>query len=117
MNGRDEIILAKIIRYAEEIKNTIKRFSLSRDSFAEDYVAKNAIAMCILQIGELSGHLTEAFKTEHSHIPWRDIKAMRNIAAHNYGEIDIDILWETALYDIPELAQFCISVLNKEMPL
>ena len=28
-------------------------------------------------------------------MPWREIKAMLNIAAHNYGEIDIDILWDS----------------------
>ena len=40
-------------------------------------------------------------------MPWREIKTMRNIAAHNYGEIDIDILWETATCDIPDLKEYC----------
>lgn len=110
MNGRDKIVLRKIIRYADEIQATIERFSLTRDKFAEDFVVKNAIAMCILQIGELTGSLTDGFKAEHSNVPWRDIKAMRNIAAHNYGEFDADILWETAIYDVPELKEFCTGL-------
>ncbi|MBO5007698.1 MAG: DUF86 domain-containing protein [Clostridia bacterium] len=40
-------------------------------------------------------------------MPWREIKAMRNIAVHNYGEIDIDILWETATCDILDLKEYC----------
>ena len=107
MNSRDEIILKKIIQYSEEISATIERFNLTPESFADDFVAKNAISMCILQIGELVGNLSEDFKSENSAMPWRDIKAMRNIAAHNYGEIDTQILWETATSDIPDLKEYC----------
>ena len=39
-------------------------------------------------------------------------KAMRNIAAHNYGEIDIDILWENAIGDIPNLKEYCEKIIN-----
>lgn len=107
MNSRDEIILKKIIQYADEISATIERFDLTSELFADDFVAKNAISMCILQIGELVGNLSEDFKSENNSMPWRDIKAMRNIAAHNYGEIDTQILWETAISDIPELKDYC----------
>ena len=107
MNTRDEIVLKKIIQYADEISETISRFNLTQDSFTDDFVARNAISMCILQIGELVGKLSEDFKAQNNAMPWREIKAMRNIAAHNYGEIDIDILWETATCDIPDLKEYC----------
>lgn len=107
MNSRDEIILKKIIQYSDEISATIERFSLTTESFADDFVAKNAISMCILQIGELVDNLSEDFKSANNAMPWRDIKAMRNIAAHNYGEIDTQILWETATSDIPALKDYC----------
>ena len=107
MNTRDEIVLKKIIQYADEIGETISRFNLTQDSFTEDFVARNAISMCILQIGELVGKLSDEFKAENNAMPWREIKAMRNIAAHNYGEIDLDILWETATCDILDLKEYC----------
>lgn len=92
MSNKDIIILKKIIQYADEIKATIDRYNLSAEIFASDFVVKNAIAMCVLQIGKLVGKLSDEFKAENNQMPWRDIKAMRNIAAHNYGEIDVDIL-------------------------
>ena len=107
MNTRDEVVLKKIIQYSDEISETISRFNLTHESFTEDFVARNAIAMCILHIGELVGKLSARFKAENSAMPWREIKTMRNIAAHNYGEIDIDILWETATGDIPDLKEYC----------
>ena len=112
MSNRDEIILKKIIQYSEEIAETITRFELTQDKFSGDFIAKNAISMCILQIGELVGKLSDEFKNRNSKMPWRDIKAMRNIAAHNYGEIDVDILWETATNDIPLLKDYCQSFID-----
>ena len=107
MNSRDIIILKKIIQHSEEIEKTIVRLNITQDNFANDFVAKNAVSMCILQIGELVGKLSDDFKEKNNAMPWRDIKAMRNIAAHNYGEIDVDILWETITGDIPSLKKYC----------
>ena len=107
MSSRDMIVLKKIIQYANEIETIIIRFELTRETFEIDFVVRHAIAMCILQIGELVGKLSDEFKKENNAMPWRDIKAMRNIAAHNYGEIDIDLLWETAIGDIPTLKEYC----------
>jgi len=75
---------------------------------------KNAISMCILQIGELVGKLSNEFKNTYNAMPWKDIKAMRNIAAHNYGEIDLEVLWETVSTDVPILREYCEKILNIE---
>lgn len=112
MNSRNEIVLKKIIQYADEIGATIEHLKLTHDNFINDFIAKNAISMCILQIGELVGKLSEDFKLKNNKMPWREIKAMRNIAAHNYGEIDADILWETAIDDIPCLKEYCERIIN-----
>ncbi len=112
MNNKDEIVVKKILQYADEINETISRFNLTKESFSNDFVVRNAISMCILQIGELVGRLSDEFKVVNNKMPWREIKAMRNIAAHNYGEIDIDILWETVLYDIPSLKSYCENLIS-----
>ena len=112
MSGRDDIVLRKIIQYSREIEDTISRFELTQESFKNDFVVRNAIAMRILQIGELVGKLSDDFKSVNNGMPWREIKAMRNIAAHNYGEIDIDILWETAVGDIPALKKYCLQFID-----
>ena len=72
-----------------------------------------AVAMCILQIGELSAHLSENFKETYSGVPWRNIKGMRNIMAHKYGDISIATLWETITDDILILFDYCNSVLKQ----
>jgi uncharacterized protein with HEPN domain len=110
MNERDGVVLKKMIQYADEIAFTIKQSALTSEEFAGSITEKNAIAMCVLQIGELVGHLTDEFKSAHSEVPWQSIKSLRNRAAHNYGEIDIVMLWNTAVAEVPELKAYCESI-------
>jgi uncharacterized protein with HEPN domain len=111
MSNRDEIILEKMIQYANEIAYTIQKFNLDYVKFAEDFIVKNAVSMCILQIGELVNKLSDEFKNIYNALPWEDIKAMRNIAAHNYGEIDLEVLWETIINDVPDLKEYCQKII------
>ena len=41
--------------------------------------------------------------TAHPEIPWRNIIGQRNILAHEYGQIDHELLYKTAVQDIPAL--------------
>ncbi|MDR1574244.1 MAG: DUF86 domain-containing protein [Clostridiales Family XIII bacterium] len=102
-----------IIQYCGEIEEAKNRFGCSAETMKRDTVYKNAVAMCILQIGELTTHLTENFKTAFNEMPWQDIKGMRNIAAHKYGSFDIDKLYETITEDIPILREYCASIVDQ----
>ena len=73
-------------------------------------VYRNAVALCILQIGELVGNLSDEFKAEHTVMPWRQIKLMRNIVAHRYGTVDHSITWDVVENDIP--AQCVLSAVG-----
>jgi uncharacterized protein with HEPN domain len=114
LNIRDISVLKKIVQYCDEINGTIDFFGASRDTLIENNIFHNALALCILQIGELTTVLTEEFKQAHADIPWGDIKKMRNVVAHRYGEFDIDVLWETVTEDIAPLRDYCSTCLEQE---
>ena len=111
-SNRDLSIIGHIISYCEQIERAEERFGKEEAVFLEDEAYHNAVSLCILQIGELVGKLTDEFRTDHPGIPWREIKRMRNIVAHKYGTVDHTITWEIVQKDIPELRQFCAQVLN-----
>ena len=111
-NSRDFEILKKIIEYCKEIDEANAQFGNTVETFKKNSVYKNAVAMCVLQIGELSKFLSEEFKEKYNQMPWRDIVAMRNVAAHRYGSIDVDILWDTVIHDIPSLKEYCETILK-----
>lgn len=108
---RDAGILEHIISYCEQIEQTVTRFGNSYDIFASDAIYRNAAALCILQIGELVGKLSDSFRLTYDAVPWRKIKAMRNIVAHSYGTVDPEVTWEIITEDIPELDAYCHTVL------
>ena len=116
-NERDIDILEHIIKYCNEIFETQAYFGNSFEFFKANSIYRNAVAMCILQIGELSGHLSENFKETYSGVPWRNIKGMRNIMAHKYGDINVATLWETITDDVSILLDYCNSVLEQYLVL
>ena len=101
-------ILEHIQNYCTDIEATIKRFGNDLAIFEQDRDYRNSVCMSLLQIGELTGHLSEEFReTTKGTIYWTAIKGMRNLFAHDYGAVDINRVWETAVKDIPILHNFC----------
>lgn len=111
-NSKDRNIVEHILRYCNEISSTINRFGKNYDTFKDDSVYQNACALCILQIGELAGHVSEDFKSNHREIPWKNIRGMRNIVAHAYGSLSLSSTWETINEDIPVLKAQCEEILK-----
>lgn len=105
--NRNADVLGHIVDYCNEINSTIERFGNEYETFSKDSVYQNAVALCVLQIGELTTHFTEDFKNTYNEMPWNQIKALRNVVAHNYGKIDKETLWETISTDIPQLQDYC----------
>ena len=116
MNNRDIDILERIVHYCLEIKEAQDRFGDTLESLKSDSAYKNAVAMCILQIGELTNLLTEDFKAAYNKIPWQKIRGMRNIAAHHYGKFDTEIMFNTITKRIPELYDYCSEILKDTRP-
>ncbi|WP_347491271.1 HepT-like ribonuclease domain-containing protein [Desulfoscipio sp. XC116] len=112
-NSRNADVLRHIISYCNDIVETIERFGEDYEVFAKDSVYRNATALCVLQIGELTSNLTDDFKKTYAGMPWTQIKALRNVIAHSYGKIDVESLWETITGDIPKLKTYCSSIIQK----
>ena len=112
MKNKDLLILEKINKYCDEISFTIDRLGDSYETFSEDFVFQNACAMCILQIGELANKFSDEFLSVNADIPWRAIRNMRNLFAHNYGNADLEITWSTIKEDIPTLKVKCEKLIE-----
>ena len=74
-NGRDRSVLEHIISYCAEIEEAVQRFGDSYEAFREDSLYRHACAMCILQIGELTGHLSEDFRVDYDSKRYSGVKA------------------------------------------
>jgi uncharacterized protein with HEPN domain len=43
-------------------------------------------------------------------VPWRQIVAIRNRVVHGYFEVDLDILWDVAVGDVPRLLDQVLAI-------
>ena len=86
MQLRDYQRLEHIVDYCDDIMDVLARIENSREVFYKDTAIQYSVAFCILQIGELSGKLSPAFRSESaSVIQWNEIRGMCNIVVHDYG--------------------------------
>ena len=59
----------------------------------------------LIQVSENSDRLTDPFKQQHPTIPWRAIKGLRNRIVHEYGNVDLAVVYDTVKNDIPVLLE------------
>lgn len=65
----------------------------------------DSVLFRLIQISENAGKVSDAFKIDHPDIGWRGIKGMRNRIVHDYGDVKLDIVYQTVTEDIPALCQ------------
>ena len=98
---KDKSYLWDITQACEDILNFISNIDLAE--FERNKLIRFAVERQILVIGEAANHLSDNFITNNPQVPWRKIIALRNIIAHEYGEILVERIWLTATIHIPEL--------------
>lgn len=75
----------------------------SQEELAIDKLRYFAVVKNVEIIGEAAYMLSSEFKENHSEIPWTDIVRMRHVLVHGYASILPELLWHTALVDVPIL--------------
>ena len=70
-----------------------------------DRVMMRAVERTVEIIGESAPRVSGAFQQSHPEIACREIIGQRNTLAHEYGQIDHELLFNTAARDIPALIQ------------
>ena len=76
---------------------------LSQEELEQNEVLIDSVMFRLIQISENSDRLTDDFKMYYSAIPWRAIKGMRNRIVHEYGNVDLAVVYDTLKNDIPDL--------------
>ena len=79
--------------------------NLTRAEFEDNEILIDSVMFRLIQISENSDKLTDEFKTHYSSIPWRALKGMRNRIVHEYGNVDLSVVYNTVKNDLPSLLQ------------
>lgn len=95
MKNEDMQIIEKMIKYCDDIGTLMERFNTDFERYKTDISFQYSCNMCIIQIGELANRLSDETKESSLNIPWRAIRGMRNLHAHGYENVDMEIVWNT----------------------
>ena len=78
---------------------------LSQEQFEQNDILIDSVMFRLIQISENSDRLTPEFKELHSDIPWRAMCCLRNRIVHEYGNVNLTVIYETVTNDLPVLLQ------------
>ncbi|WP_180232337.1 HepT-like ribonuclease domain-containing protein [Priestia megaterium] len=89
---RSEVSFLKdIIKHADKIRaylGGLEFYEFEQNERLVDVILRNFEI-----IGEACDKVTQKTKDENPHIPWRNIKGMRNMIVHEYWNVDLKIIW------------------------
>lgn len=96
--------------YLEKIKKDIAFIvihmkDVDLQELNENEVLLDSMLFRMIQISENAKKLSVEYKNEKSGLPWYEMSGLRNRIVHDYGNVDLEIVYETLKYDIPELME------------
>ena len=71
----------------------------------ENEILQDSMLFRMIQLSENAKKLTEDYKQKHNNIPWNAIYGLRNRIVHDYGNVDLNVVFETLKNDIPQLLE------------
>ncbi len=113
MSSRDIILIKTIIDIIDEINGYLEDFNCKDfNTFNQQGVLKRATTMCMISISEMVDTLSDEFKLENSQINYKRFKTLRNIAAHKYGAVNFEIVWEIITRNLPVYKNEFLEILK-----
>ena len=76
------------------------------EKLEENPVLQDSMMLRLVQISENAKNLTDEFREQNADIPWTDIYGLRNRIVHDYGHVDLEIVYDTLTKDIAEIKRF-----------
>ena len=108
--ARDKGRLRDILTAAGNVKEFTQ--DLSFDGFISDKLRYFAILKNVEIVGEAAYMLSKEFIAAHPDIPWKKMIRMRHVLVHGYSAVLPEILWETAIHDLPSLFPLIEGILE-----
>ncbi len=79
-------------------------------------MAQDAVIRQIQVMAEAAKRVTPSVREQNPKVPWRDIASMRDKLVHDYFGVDIDMVWKTAVADLPPLEEALRGIVEESAP-
>jgi uncharacterized protein with HEPN domain len=104
--------------YLEDIRQAIDKIEVytrqvSFNDLQQNSMLLDAVLHNLEIIGEAAKHLPEKLKTNHPEIEWRKITGLRDIVAHEYFGVSIEIILDILKNKLPGLRTTVARILEE----
>ena len=95
------------LEWLSDILDAIKAIARYTDTGDDEFRRSELVQVWVVHhlqvIGEAAARLSPTIIAQTPEIAWSKIAGMRNILVHEYFGIDLDVVWDTVVSDLPAL--------------
>lgn len=96
----DSVYLKQMLDHLNDLAAYVRGYTSSK--FSKDKKTQSAAILKLMVVGELSKKISEPVKRKITQT-WKDIAGFRDVAIHNYEDLDLSIVWDAATAYAPDL--------------
>ena len=97
--SRDRAFLGHMLQALERVSTLAA--AISEDDLVSDWKKQDALIRELEVLGEAAGRVSTDFVAAHPEIPCKEITGLRHKLVHDYFEVDLQIVWNTATINVP----------------
>ncbi|MFB6276395.1 MAG: DUF86 domain-containing protein [Halothece sp.] len=86
---------------------------MTEQTFWEDSKTQDAVIRNLEIIGEATKNLTNEVRERYPEIPWKSMAALRDRLIHNYFGVNLDIVWQIVVQELPKVSSQLEIILNE----
>jgi uncharacterized protein with HEPN domain len=101
---------ADVLEYARRAQTHAA--SAPFEEFSANEMMHDAVIRCFEVMGEATKRLSPEFREAHGGVNWAGIAGFRDVLAHGYERVDLNICWNILQNRLPET----IAALEKIVP-
>ena len=96
-----ELYLYDILEAEKRIEKYTKGFTLAK--LNKNPLVLDGVVRNLEIIGEAVKNIPPQVKEKHPEIEWRKIAGLRDILAHEYFGVDVEVIWDIVENKLPDL--------------
>jgi len=97
----DEVRFRHMLDHAMEALAMVKE--KNRSDLDNNRMLELSLVRLVEIIGEAAARVGTESREKYPSVPWLQIVGMRNRLVHGYDAVDLDVLWDTIIDDLPPM--------------
>lgn len=111
---RDDRVYLRHIRDALQ-QITVYTGGMDYAGFLVNRMSQDAVIRQFEIIGEATKNLSDVFREHHPAIPWKDLAGFRDKLIHQYFGVDLAMVWQSVVDDVPMLLEELLKIEKPEV--